>query len=215
MANRYWVGGGSSNSWDAIGPTNWSDVNGGTNNFSVPGPSDNVFFTTSGNTASVVSNPITVTNVTFASGYTANTTLNATLRVTDTLYFQPGSGSLNILGTAGFDVNKLLDERNNRTPRFSTSPTAIYRIRESFIANKAGCGTTNPLVYANIVGELNYVKFSIDKDAYCDTVIRFYNTDASLGRTINQLTRGELTPVNCINVTHFWMPKTISNSGVS
>jgi hypothetical protein len=44
MAERYWVGGGSSTNWNATGSTNWSATSGGANNASVPGSSDTVFF---------------------------------------------------------------------------------------------------------------------------------------------------------------------------
>ena len=44
MANRYWVGGGSSTNWSATGNTNWSATSGGANNASVPTAGDNVFF---------------------------------------------------------------------------------------------------------------------------------------------------------------------------
>lgn len=44
MADRFWVGGGSSNAWSATGNTNWSATSGGANNASVPGASDNAIF---------------------------------------------------------------------------------------------------------------------------------------------------------------------------
>ena len=43
-ASRYWVGGGSSNAWNATGNTNWSSSSGGSNNASVPTSSDDVYF---------------------------------------------------------------------------------------------------------------------------------------------------------------------------
>lgn len=43
-ANRFWVGGGSSENWSATAPTNWSAASGGSNNASVPGSGDDVFF---------------------------------------------------------------------------------------------------------------------------------------------------------------------------
>jgi len=51
MANRYWVGGGSSTNWDATGSTNWSATDGGSNNATVPTTGDDVFFKSSANCA--------------------------------------------------------------------------------------------------------------------------------------------------------------------
>lgn len=146
MANRYWVGGGSSNTWDALGPTNWSDVSGGTNNFSVPGPGDDVFFTSAANTTNVLSNPITIDNLTYESGYTATTTLNALLRVTNTLSTGNHTSALTFGGTFGFDVNNFL-EPLYKDVRFSTLTTAVYRVRDSFIGIKCSASTTNAAWY--------------------------------------------------------------------
>lgn len=44
MANRFWVGSGSANTWADTAPTNWSATSGGSNNASVPGATDDVFF---------------------------------------------------------------------------------------------------------------------------------------------------------------------------
>ena len=44
MANRFWVGGGSSNNWGATGPTNWATTSGGSNNQSLPSTGDVAIF---------------------------------------------------------------------------------------------------------------------------------------------------------------------------
>lgn len=44
MANKFWVGGGSSTNASATGPTNWSLSSGGTNNAAVPTTGDAVLF---------------------------------------------------------------------------------------------------------------------------------------------------------------------------
>ena len=44
MADKYWVGSGSTTSWDAITPTNWSLTDGGANDAAVPVAGDDVFF---------------------------------------------------------------------------------------------------------------------------------------------------------------------------
>ncbi len=61
MALRYWVGGGSSTNWVAAANTNWSATSGGSNNASVPGATDDVFFdANSGSGASVISAGISI-----------------------------------------------------------------------------------------------------------------------------------------------------------
>jgi len=44
MANKYWVGGGSSVNWNATGNTNWSLSSGGANNAAIPTSADTVIF---------------------------------------------------------------------------------------------------------------------------------------------------------------------------
>lgn len=44
MANRFWVGGGSSTAWDATGNTNWGTASNTQDNASVPTAADDVFF---------------------------------------------------------------------------------------------------------------------------------------------------------------------------
>lgn len=44
MANRFWVGGGSTTDWSATANTNWAATSGGAGNQSVPGSADDVFF---------------------------------------------------------------------------------------------------------------------------------------------------------------------------
>jgi len=49
MANRYWVGGGSSANWDATGNTNWGSASNTRDNASVPTAADDVIFDNSAN----------------------------------------------------------------------------------------------------------------------------------------------------------------------
>jgi len=44
MANRFWVGGGSSSNWNATGNTNWGTVSNTQDNAAVPTAADDVFF---------------------------------------------------------------------------------------------------------------------------------------------------------------------------
>jgi hypothetical protein len=84
MANRYWVGGGSSANWSAVTPTNWSASDGGGNNATVPGATDDVIFNGNGataNTPSTISANITVLSFTVTSGYTNTITHNSVLSV--------------------------------------------------------------------------------------------------------------------------------------
>lgn len=82
MADRYWVGGGSSTNWNATGPTNWSASSGGANDASVPGSSDNVFFdANSGSGGSVISASISVLSLD-CDGYTGTLTHNSAVNLT-------------------------------------------------------------------------------------------------------------------------------------
>lgn len=84
MANRYWVGGGSSANFNATGNTNWSDTSGGANNFSVPTSADIVYFDgagANGNTNATISATITVGQIIITSGYTSTMTHNAVLTI--------------------------------------------------------------------------------------------------------------------------------------
>ncbi len=61
MANRFWVGGGSANTWAATGNTNWAATSGGANNQSVPGVGDvAIFDSNSGVGNSVIGANITI-----------------------------------------------------------------------------------------------------------------------------------------------------------
>ena len=61
MASRFWVGGGSANTWAATGSTNWSATSGGAGNASVPGTGDvAVFDSNSGTGNSVIGASIAI-----------------------------------------------------------------------------------------------------------------------------------------------------------
>ncbi len=61
MANRFWVGGGSANTWAATANTNWAATSGGAFNQSVPGVGDlAIFDSNSGVSNSVIGANITV-----------------------------------------------------------------------------------------------------------------------------------------------------------
>jgi len=78
---RYWVGGGSSANWDAVGPTNWSSTSGGANGASVPGANDKVFFDGNSGTAnSIISDAITIHSID-CSGYGGTLTHNAGIKL--------------------------------------------------------------------------------------------------------------------------------------
>ncbi|MFA5772927.1 MAG: hypothetical protein WC974_09380 [Thermoplasmata archaeon] len=98
---RYWVGGGSSANWDATGPTNWSDTSGGANNASVPGVSDDVFFTSATSAPSTLSANITVNSLDMT-GYTGTLTHNAAVTLThdSSGVFKLASGMTYTLGDA-------------------------------------------------------------------------------------------------------------------
>jgi len=78
MADRYWVGGGSSANWNATGDTNWGTASNTQDDASVPGASDAVIFdgVGTGDSASTMSADITVASLDFT-GYTNTLTQNA------------------------------------------------------------------------------------------------------------------------------------------
>lgn len=82
MANRFWVGGGSSTNWNATANTNWSATNGGPNNATVPTSVDDVFFTSlSGAGAKVISANISIQSLD-CTGHTGTITHNAAVTLT-------------------------------------------------------------------------------------------------------------------------------------
>ena len=77
MANRYWVGGGSSTNWNATGNTNWSATSGGANNASVPTSADDVFFDASSGSGTAVVNGASQSVRSFdCTGYTGTLSFN-------------------------------------------------------------------------------------------------------------------------------------------
>ena len=86
MANRFWVGGGSSNLWNAITNTNWATTSGGANNASVPTTTDiAIFDSNSGTGNSVISAGITIAGLDCQGGtgnYAGTITHNASVTLT-------------------------------------------------------------------------------------------------------------------------------------
>ncbi len=110
MASRFWVGGGSANTWAATVNTNWATTSGGANNASVPTTTDvAVFDSNSGVGNSVIGASITVQGVecdgstlgtgTYAGTITHNTAVTLTintgaansLRLTAGMTYTPAS----------------------------------------------------------------------------------------------------------------------------
>ncbi len=102
-ASRYWVGGGSSTNWNAVGNTNWGSASNTQDNSSVPGSSDDVIFDGVGTGASnsTVSATITVKSVDFTN-YTNTLTMNAVLTVAGNVTL--GSG-MTIAGASGLTTS--------------------------------------------------------------------------------------------------------------
>jgi len=87
MADRYFVGGGSSTNWDAVTPTNWSATDGGANNASVPTAGDDVFLKSAANC--VVNTSVSGLNSFDMTGYTG------ALSGANFIYLAPSSGTVN------------------------------------------------------------------------------------------------------------------------
>ena len=73
---RYWVGGGSSDDWNATSPTNWSAISGGLNDASVPNSPRDIFFDgNSGSGNSIISSNSFIRSLDMT-GYTGTLTQN-------------------------------------------------------------------------------------------------------------------------------------------
>lgn len=83
MANRYWVGGGSSANWNATAPTNWGTASNTQDNASVPTSTDDVIFDGVGTGASnsTISAAITINSLD-CTGYANTLTHNNVLTLT-------------------------------------------------------------------------------------------------------------------------------------
>jgi hypothetical protein len=93
MANRFWVGGGSANTWAATANTNWATTSGGANNATVPGTGDLAIFDGgSGTSNSVIGASITVQGVDCTGG-TGNYTGTITHNTGVTLTINTGAAS--------------------------------------------------------------------------------------------------------------------------
>ncbi len=86
MANRFWVGGGSANTWAATGNTNWALTSGAANNASVPTTTDvAIFDSNSGVGNSVIGANITVQGLDCTGGtgdYAGTITHNTSVTLT-------------------------------------------------------------------------------------------------------------------------------------
>lgn len=99
MADRFWVGGGSSTNWNATGNTNWSASSGGVNNASVPGASDNAIFDANSGSGTVTIGSTSRSCINFDASASGNTFAgSSTLAVSGS--FAIGSGTTwNYTGT--------------------------------------------------------------------------------------------------------------------
>lgn len=79
---RYWVGGGSSNNWNATGNTNWGTASGTRDNASVPTSSDDVIFDSGDATNCVITSGSVCKSITFAGGTGYSGTVSGTSDLT-------------------------------------------------------------------------------------------------------------------------------------
>jgi hypothetical protein len=110
LADRYFVGGNASNSWNATSPTNWAATSGGANNQSIPGPSDNVFLDANSPSSTIAGATITVRSLDctgFTNTLTSSSVLfiaggNVVCRLVPEMTYTLSGGSLIFTGTSGF-----------------------------------------------------------------------------------------------------------------
>ena len=153
MANRFWVGGGSSTNWDATSNTNWSATDGGANNASVPADGDDVFFKSAAdcvlnvNTADIKSFDMTgytgifsgtgILFVELASG-TSNVIFAGTINYSSQIHLMPAAGAtinldcslcnaeVGIGDYGGTGIVNLIAAFSAATKNFSVNSTQVY-----------------------------------------------------------------------------------------
>ena len=100
---KWWKGGGSSTAWNATVNTNWSDSDGGANNATVPGASDDVCFNgNSGVGTSNMSTSFTINSLDM-SGYLGTLTIGSIFTAINGTPITFG-GTITPSGTAAFQI---------------------------------------------------------------------------------------------------------------
>ena len=133
MADKYWVGSGSTTSWDAITPTNWSLTDGGANDAAVPATDDDVFFKSA---ADCTMNSSTSLNSLDMTGYTGTITPSATVVI------RPSTGNTTVCildGTITGYIDIALEPRGTAVLNLTTNNRQIKV--SSWYGD--GTGTTN------------------------------------------------------------------------
>src|SRR6185437_10775690 len=147
MANRFWVGSGSSTNWSATGNTNWSATSGGSNNASVPTTGDAVIFdANSGTGTSNIDTSLTIATFDASASSAVNLThtANATVTVTGDVFKWNGT-----IVYAGLNLQHVW--LLTSTTGTSSVPTAI-----TTAGQKLGALTINgPAGYFKLQDDLN------------------------------------------------------------
>lgn len=188
MANKFWVGGGSSTNWTATGNTNWSTTSGGANNAAVPVDGvDSIFFNASSGSgtsaidASWVNSPIGVDFTGFTGTLAGSTDLFVTSA--SSFAFKFGSGM-----TQSWTGNLVIGD-------LSAGNCALTSAGKSFLGN-ISCASlyaaTVTLQDAIIVvgsfsplGNRNTGTEAFDANGFSITAGTFSTNNASLfGRTV-------------------------------
>lgn len=205
MAARYWVGGGSSSNWSATGNTNWSATSGGSNNASVPGSGDDVYFDgagTNGNTANTVSATITVNSITYSSGYTQTTTINALLTVSTTI--QLGTGNSTFAGTSGFSC-ATLSQISGGVSTITLKDGVQYTVTSSLSVWSAPSGSVTITSSSGTIKAL----LKLNNGSACTCNTNTTRIDASGGRSIATFSG---TVTDCVNVVSYTDLKGVSGA---
>jgi hypothetical protein len=132
-ADRYWVGGGSSNNWDATGNTNWGSASNTQDNASVPTASDNIFFDSNSPPGIIIDTNMSAASMDL-SAFTgmldlsttgAGLTINGALIVGETVSFVSGTAATVTLS----DVNASYTEVNITQANTTWSAGATLNIQ--------------------------------------------------------------------------------------
>lgn len=199
-ADRWWVGGGSANTWAATAPTNWATSSGGANNAAVPTSADCVLFdANSGSGTSVISATITVNCVT-ATGYTGNITLNAS-QVLDIELGLVFPATMTFTSTAASSVIQFIGSTAGQTIN-----TGGLTMPGMTLNGTGGWTLTGPLTLANASsfsvtkGTFNSGNFNITAGAFVSSSVNVRSV--TLGTSTLTLNATSGTPWSTATITN-------------
>ncbi len=113
MADRFWVGGGSSASWVATGPTNWSATSGGSNDASLPTSADPAIFDANSGTGNITlaagwaCGGLSISSLSGAMAFVSSGagTISGGIQLPATNFSWGATGGITLAGSTGGNIN--------------------------------------------------------------------------------------------------------------